>query len=97
MATEIKTNPQSIHEVRTHFVDFARDLPEGVTVASAAATHTPPSGDAAIPDVNSAAPTGLVAVTIGPLEVLGMHYLDVLASLSDGESSSIRLLIPVIY
>lgn len=97
MATEIKTNPQSRAEIRTHFVDFARDLPDGVTVASATATHTPPSGDAFIPDAPDVTAPGGVSVTLGPLTVLGLHYLDILAVLSDGEKSSIRLLIPVIY
>jgi hypothetical protein len=94
MATERVTDVQSTGETRTHFVDFTDDLPSGVTVASAAAVHTPPSGAAATPTVGTI--TGAtVPVTSGPLAVIGRHVLTVTATLSDGETSVVRLIIPV--
>jgi hypothetical protein len=94
MATELIASSQSLKEIRTYFVDFTDDLPTGVTVSSATATHTPPSGDASTPVVVSThAP--IIEVTLGPLTVTGVHYLSVLATLSDTEKSEVKLTIPV--
>lgn len=95
MATELRSNPVAIAEVRTYYFDFTDDLPSGVTVSSATATHTPPSGSASTPTVTVSSPT--VAVTLGPLTVTGYHYLTVLATLSNSDKSSMKLKIPVIY
>jgi hypothetical protein len=94
MATLVSTATQSLTEIRTHLVDFTNDLPSGVTVSTATATHTPPTGAASTPTVSTAlAP--IVQVTLGPLSVTGMHKLSVLATLSDGEKSEVLLQIPV--
>jgi hypothetical protein len=96
MATRIITDGQSTKEIRTHFVDFTPDLPTGITVQSATATHIPPSGTASTPTVSTAlAP--IIQVTIGPLAVSGKHEVSVLATLSDGEKSEIQLVIVVAY
>jgi hypothetical protein len=96
MATRIITDGQSTKEIRTHFVDFSPDLPTGINVVSAAATHTPPSGTASTPTViNTLAP--IIQVTLGPLTVTGKHEVSVLATLSDGEKSEINLVIVVAY
>lgn len=95
MAIERKTVTMSKGEIRTFFVDFSDDLPEGVTVASVAVTHEPPSGT---PGSFTGSLTGSVAaVQVSGLSVLGVHYVEVLATLSNGDKSSARLIIPVIY
>jgi len=94
MATEILVDIQSTTEVRTHFVSFANDLPSGVTVSGAAAVHTPPSGSAATPTVGTIT-AGIVPVTIGPLSITGRHILTITATLSNGDLSVARLIIPV--
>lgn len=76
--------------------DFTPDLRTGVTVSSATATHVPPSGSASTPTVGSIS-ANVVPVTLGSLTVLGTHTLEVLATLSDGEKSSIRIQFEVIY
>lgn len=94
MATEKTTNPQSLTEIRTHFVDFTDDLPAGVTVSTAAAAHTPPSGSASTPTVGAIS-GAVVPVTLGPLTVAGRHVLTVTATLSNADLSVMRLVIPV--
>jgi hypothetical protein len=87
---------QSLNEVREWDFDFTNDLIAGVTVVSAIATHIPPSGSASIPKVGR--PVGnIVPVTFGPLTVKGTHYLDCLATLSDGEVSDLMVAILVKY
>lgn len=95
MADLIKApKKQSKAEIRQWDFDFNPDLPTGVTVASATATHIPPSGVATTPVVGSIV-GNVVPVKLGVLGVMGTHYLDVLATLSDGEKSNIRLKILV--
>lgn len=94
MATKLEaTEPQFRTEVRTYFFDFTDDLPEGVTVSSAAVTHTPPSGSGSV--AGTAVATPIVNVTFGTVAVVGTHYLDVLATLSDGEKSAMQLIVHV--
>lgn len=95
MATIISTDPQSQTEIRAYQVNYGNDLLPTVTVSTATATHTPPSGAPSVPTVVVSSP--LVTVTLGPLSVTGNHILDVLATLSDGEKSAVRLLITVPY
>lgn len=95
MAIELKTGNMSTGEVRTFFVDYTNDLPEGVTVESATAVHTPPSGSATQPSVTVLSP--FVNVQVGELGVVGTHVVEVLAQLSNGDKSSTRLIIPVVY
>lgn len=85
---------QSKAEIRQWDFDFTDDLLGGVTVSSAVATHIPPSGNATTPVVGVIA-NGVVPVKLGPLGVTGTHYLDCLATLSNGEKSNIRLKILV--
>jgi hypothetical protein len=85
--------PQSTPEIRTWVVDFTDDLLSGVTIASGTAIHTPPSGTAGTPTVLVSSPR--MNVTLGPLSVTGLHYLEARATLSDGEISSVTIAIPV--
>lgn len=93
MATYRKVNPQSKAEIRTYYIDFANDLPTGVTVTTATATHTPPSGTPLTPTV--AVVGSIVAVTLAQLSVTGVHKLSVVANLSNGDKSDYLIDIPV--
>lgn len=96
MATYKQSNvEQSTAEVRTWVIDYTDDLLTGVTVASGTAIHTPPSGSAGTPTVVVSSPK--MNVTLGPLTVTGMHYLEARATLSDGEITSVKIAIPVGY
>ena len=96
MATEVFSPiKQSLTEIRQWDFDFNPDLPSGVTVTSAVATHTPPSGTASTPTVGSDT-ENVVPVMLGPLTVVGMHVLSCVATLSDNELSEIILFILVI-
>ena len=95
MATEVGPYRQALAETRTHVIDYTADLLSGVTVTSASATHTPPSGSAGTVTVSASSPN--VYATLGPLTVTGIHIVDVLAGLSDGETSAVRVLLKVDY
>lgn len=86
---------QSTAEIRTWVIDYTDDLLTGVTVASGTAVHTPPSGSAGSVTIATASP--YINATLGPLSVAGLHYLEVRATLSDGEISSVLITIPVGY
>ena len=96
MATLIMMRRQALAEIRTYYVDFTDDLPTGVTVSSAAATHTPPSGSASTPTVGTIS-GATVPVTLPVQTVTGLHLLDVRATLSNADISAMRLQIPVHY
>jgi hypothetical protein len=93
MGTEISDLKQFKSEIRKWTIDYTDDLPATVTVASATATHTPPSGAASSPTV--AVSTPYVHVTLGALAVTGLHILDIVATFTDSEKSSVRLNIEV--
>lgn len=95
MATLIEIpQPQYKSEIRVYPFDFTDDLLAGVTVSSALVTHTPPSG--VVGNVaGTAVSTPIVNGTFGTVAVAGTHYLDCLATLSDGEKSAMRLIVHV--
>jgi hypothetical protein len=76
--------------------DFTADLRTGITVSSATATHTPPSGSASSPAVGTIV-SNVVPVSLGSLTVIGTHYLECLATLSNSEKSSVKIQFDVIY
>lgn len=91
-------------EKRTWRADYTDDLPASVAVASAVATHVPPSGSALTPTVhtienNSGGVAAIVPVSLdlSGSSALGEHYLDVVATLNNAqaEKSHVRLLIRV--
>ena len=83
---------QSKSEIRQWDFDFTDDLSTGVTVSSATATHTPPSGTAGTIVVGSIANNIVpVKLTLNSTLVTGLHYLSCLATYSNGEKSEIRL------
>ena len=85
---------QSLVEIRQWEIDYTNDLGTGVTVSSATATHIPPSGVASTPVVGSIS-NNIVPVKLGPLTVVGLHGLSVLATYSNGEKSEVRVQIKV--
>lgn len=97
MATvQIANVKQSYNEKRQWDFNFTPDLPTGVTVSSATATHTPPSGSAVTPSVGAIS-NGIVPVRLDSItNVEGVHVLRVRATLSDGEVSEMILNITVI-
>lgn len=97
MATEVSGIGQSTGEVRTHYCDFVNDLPTGVTVASATATHVPPSGVASTPTVGVITGGSVVPVTLGVQTVAGLHQLIVTATLSDAQKSILKVNIDVVW
>jgi len=98
MATYKFAGYQSTKEKRTWRGDFTDDLPAGVAVTSATATHIPPSGSALTPTVhaienNSGGVAAIVPVSldlIGSI-VLGEHYLDVVATLNNAQAEKVHL------
>ena len=87
---------QSLAEIRQWDIDFSLDLLDTVTVASATATHIPPSGSASTPSVGAIV-DNVVPVTLGPLTAIGKHVLVVLATYSNAEKSEVRINIHVDY
>ncbi len=97
MTTEITVSPQATTETRTHYIDFTADLPSGVTLSGGTATHTPPSGAATSPVVGAVMSGDILPVTVGPLAVTGRHIIVVTATLSDSQTSVVRLVVPVVW
>lgn len=95
MATFSNNNTQGVTEIRTYTVDFTNDLAVGGTVVGGTATHIPPSGTAITPTVSVVSP--YLYVTLGAIATVGIHYLDVLATFSDGDKSAVRLAINGVY
>jgi hypothetical protein len=93
MATVIKAEKQGKAEIKAYPVDFTEYIPTGVTVVSATATHIPPTGTALTLTPQVATP--YVETMFGPVSVTGIHIVDVLAVLSDGQKSEVRIHIPV--
>jgi len=97
MADIIKVKKQqSKAEIRVWDVDFTNDLQAGVTILSATAIHTPPSGSASTPTVGTIS-SNIVPVQIGTLLVTGTHYIEIRATLSNGEVSTAKIAFEVIY
>lgn len=87
---------QSTSEIKTHTIDFTSILPTPGTVTAGTATHTPPGGGTATtPSVSVTSP--YVYVTVGPLNTIGVHYIDISATISDGDISTARLSIDCFY
>jgi hypothetical protein len=92
MAVQIEEK-LSTREKKTFCTDYTPSLASGVTVSSAVAVHTPPSGSALTPTASVVGP--LVYVTLGKVTVVGTHTLSVVATLSDGEEIEVLYSIAV--
>jgi hypothetical protein len=86
---------QSTREIRAWTADFTDDLPTGGSITAGTAIHTPPSGSAAT--VTSTFTNTTVTSTLGPLSVVGIHYLDIQATYSNNEKSEVRIEFTVNY
>jgi len=86
-------NTASSKEITIYFWDLTDRLPGGVTVASCTGTHTPPSGTAVTPTYAVSSPE--VQITVPAMSVIGVHLIESVATLSDGEKASLMLVIPV--
>ena len=95
MATYRGEISQSVDEIRTHTIDYTLDLPTGGTVVSAQGPHIPPSGAAGTVTIAVSGP--YVYATLGPLSVVGQHYVSIIATFSDGQKSEVRLALNVFY
>lgn len=86
---------QALVDVVDYITDYTAYLQEGVTVSSATVTHTPPSGngDSITPTVASP----YVTARLGAQAVLGMHLVDVLATMSNGEKRLVRYEVQIDY
>jgi hypothetical protein len=92
---KIPVDEQAKAERIQYDIDYGDVIPTAETVASATATHTPPSGSATTPTVGVIA-NGIVPVVFGTLAVTGTHYLDVVATTTPGtQKYAVRLVIPV--
>jgi len=87
---------QSISEKKTHTVDFTSVLPTGGTVTAGTAVHTPP-GNGTVTAVTCSVTSPYVFVTVGPLNVLGVNYVDVTATFNDANTSTAHLVIDTFY
>jgi hypothetical protein len=76
-------------EIRGWTADFTDDLPTGITVTSGTATHVPPSGSAQTPTISTTTPN--VTATLAAGLVVGLHYILIQATLSNGEKSEVRI------
>jgi|GEM_PF-2020191 len=95
MATFATQITQSTGEIHTYTIDYTNDLPTGGTVTAGTATHTPPSGSASSVSISVTSP--YVYATLPAQTVTGVHYVDVVATFSDSDTSSVRIPINVVY
>jgi hypothetical protein len=85
---------QSITDIVDWDVDFTDAMKTGLTIASTAAVHTPPSGTASTPAPSTSG--NVSTARLGPLSVTGTHKLKISATLSDGEITSLTFNIEAI-
>lgn len=97
MATYSKNNTQKTTETRTYTVDFTNDLPSGGTVTAGTSTHIPPSGTAGTITVSVSSPYAYVTVPAAAMAVTGIHYVDVLGTFSNADTSAVRIQINSVY
>lgn len=95
MATFADLLEQQTNEIHTYTVDYTNDLPTGGTVTAGTATHTPPSGSAATITTSVSSP--YVYATFPAQSVTGLHYIDILATFSNNDKSSVRIPVNVVY
>lgn len=97
MSLEFRTHGQAMTAIRTWFLDFTDELPQGVILTDATATHVPPEGGAVTTPAAIVQQDTQVWMTLGPVDILGNHVVYVNYFMSDGEKDSIKLVVPVSY
>src|SRR5512139_15833 len=97
MAIDLTATQQATTETRTHYVDFTKDLPAGVTVSTCTAgTSTFPTGGTAGIAVGAIS-SNVAPVTVTNPNVAGLYDIRGTATLSDAETIVFMLHIPVIW
>ncbi len=97
MAIDLTTTQQATTEIRTHYVDFTKDLPSGVTVSACTA------GSAAYPTGGTAGiSVGAISSNVAPItitnpNVAGLYNIKGTATLSDAETIVFMLHVPVVW
>lgn len=90
------TIKQTGHEIRQWTADFTNDLPSGGTVLSGTAYHIPPGGGGTlIPSITTSSP--YVSAQLTQPSTTGVHYLDIVATYSNNETSEVRITFTVGY
>jgi hypothetical protein len=83
------TISQGTYETRKWTADFSADIPTGGSITGGTAYHTPPTGSATTPTI--AYTTSTVTAQLASLTTFGNHYLDIVATYSNGETSQLRI------
>lgn len=96
MATFAENLQQATNEIHTYTVDYTNDLPAGGSVTAGTATHIPPGGGAGSA-VGVTLSSPYVFATLPAQALTGIHYLDILATFSNADKSSVRIPITVVY
>jgi len=96
MATSIRVqDAQSTREIKAYSMDFANELAEAESIASATVIHTPPSGTGST--ITATVDDSQVIWNFGPLTTVGNHELYVLVVTSDGYKHEAKLIVPVYW
>ena len=97
MAIDLTATQQATTEIRTHYVDFTKDLPSGVTVTNCTAGTSvfPTNGTAGISV--GAVSSNVAPITITNPSVAGLYDIRGTATLSDSETIVFMLHIPVVW
>ena len=96
MTTIFGSLPQSSNEIKVHAIDFTLLIPTGGTITAGTATHTPPGGGTAT-TVTTQVTSPYVYITAGPLTTIGVHFIEIKATLNDGEELTAFLPLDVGY
>ena len=97
MAIDLTATQQATTEIRTHYVDFTKDLPSGVTVsACTAGTGTFPTGGTAAISVGAIV-SNVAPITITNPSPAGLYDFRGTATLSDAETIVFVLHVPVVW
>ena len=97
MATiQESTIQQTAYESRNWTADFTNDLPTGGTVSGGTAYHTPPAGGSTLTPTITVSTPYVSALLANPADV-GIHYVRIVGTFSNGEESEVAIAFPVGY
>jgi hypothetical protein len=92
---EIYGTDMSTGEIRTHFINYSNDLPQGVTVSSATAVMASNPIGGTVTMAVGVISSNIVPVTMTTPTIAGQYAVTVTATLSDAEKSVARLMVNV--
>ena len=97
MAIDLTATPQATTEVRTHYVDFTKDLPSGITVISCSVgTSSFPTGGTAGVSIGSIS-ANIVPVQIVNPSPAGLYNFRGTTVLSDAQTIVFMLHVPAVW